>query len=1002
MDFIRAICNASGLWCMVKRSIIIVIIFSVFASMVYMWGFSDYATNNILFLPLNETGLDYSESNLNGSFYGNNYGFCFQESADEAPACGGFANGSYAYGGQWSDGNYTTFTNGGDRKVNYTKPYNSSYGTLWQVNYSDFSGIAGHYGFENITIPLDCWNYNSGQINLRLWAGGGVFDKFYVMMCYNGTWKNISQNISTGELNMRIFEEAIYWNKSQPNYTIGKINDAITFNAIDEYIDYGDNLDILDNNLTMCLWYKRNGFDGDWDFMAGKGDSSGTNGRYGWGVSGLSARAMFQFDCGVAVNCYANNNVTEGVWQHLCAIVYRADNISMYIDGNYESSCNLSVHDENLTSYDTNIEFHVAEYGNTGYYYNGTLDEVRVYDRALKEYEVYNIYSTTNYHENVSSNLSSYNNISTNFTLSINWSGFANNVNCSVTVSNDGVSCVNLTSVTTNMTTNCTLNTNYFYSDVEYQLYCTNGSKIYDAPVTLLTFNQPPVALNSSISPSNGVIYNTVLMGYCNATSNWTNTTLAYDYKWYSNDVLNLSGSNSSGFTIETSSHVSTITNLLKRNENWTFTCRAFDGSRYSDWLNSTTLIIGNSPPYSSGSLTKGYEKINFSIDVIGDIDSDNVSNSSIMWYVDNTLFPDFNNLSYINLSNLTIGQDVFVNFSVNDSGNHTWNTTATYTYNDTLAPIMTNCNLSPIKGVSDFTLFVDCQDIGGLSVDTGNGYPKVAIYHNTEGFKVNRTMNYSSGTTYNTTYTFPERSGWYTFRFFCADNNSNLVTNYTSGLQFTIETTSGGGGSGGGTTIINIIEPESKNFSLQTYSGTKSLDFILAKGSKRSRSKELYLRNSDIEAINLRLTCISSDNSTNKKIDICNYVEIANETLTINPSDIDLTETVIKVMTPENASFGDIYNFNLVAYEETEGEILFSKVSVQARVPYYGLVYKWSNFPLTDGRYQYPVLILAIFGGLMFMILSIGIAGRKFAFTGFMVGTLGFVLVFGLILAFV
>jgi len=175
-----------------------------------LWTPNNFVTNYSLY---NE--LPYHNTSKNGTY-------CYQESANVSTACGGLATGSYRtsgfyYGTNFSlavDGNWNTATNQttiGDASyldimiVNYTKPTLAT-GAIWQVK--DLDGI------KNITIPSSCWNAFADKI--RLAAGIeklGVY-KTTSWYCFTGSgdYDFISINLSYYTSNHYVYEEAVWWN----------------------------------------------------------------------------------------------------------------------------------------------------------------------------------------------------------------------------------------------------------------------------------------------------------------------------------------------------------------------------------------------------------------------------------------------------------------------------------------------------------------------------------------------------------------------------------------------------------------------------------------------------------------------------------------------------------------------------------------------------------------------------------------------------------------------
>lgn len=232
------------------------------------------------------------------------------------------------------------------------------------------------------------------------------------------------------------------------------------------------------------------------------------------------------------------------------------------------------------------------------------------------------------------------------------------------------------------------------------------------------------------------------------------------------------------------------------------------------------------------------------------------------------------------------------------------------------------------------------------------------------------------------------------TFNLTVYANDTAGNTNSTT-QEFTIESSDIGGGApgAGGAAIIfpgiGIIQAIfATNFSLTTTNLETILDFVLAKDSVRPRKRSLFLTNKGIEPIMVNLICnfvpLEEDeiNQSGEQIDICDYVILPKGNITIPPSEKENIEIEFEVSTPENASFGDRYLYNILAVElvEESNFTLISRLSVSNRVPLWGLIFKWSHVPFQGvsdiEKRAYPVFWIAlffsfIFSGILFFYLN-------------------------------
>jgi hypothetical protein len=141
---------------------------------------------------------------------------CYQESANtsnllsrDTQNCGLIYAGSYSTNASsyllniWTNGIRTQSAAlfGAYFNINYTKP-TFSINAIWAVN---LYGVSPYDGNTNISIPVDCFNYNVTNLSLKV-----IFDSagYTTLYCYNGSWKNISSYYT---YNSGISEEAIIW-----------------------------------------------------------------------------------------------------------------------------------------------------------------------------------------------------------------------------------------------------------------------------------------------------------------------------------------------------------------------------------------------------------------------------------------------------------------------------------------------------------------------------------------------------------------------------------------------------------------------------------------------------------------------------------------------------------------------------------------------------------------------------------------------------------------------
>ncbi len=342
------------------------------------------------------------------------------------------------------------------------------------------------------------------------------------------------------------------------NRTGGKIGGAYLFNGSGNVLECLDancggtnagDLDMGTQDWTALAWVKT--FTGGnvvtkSGFMCGGGNPDG----WGFGVyenghlsAGLhdqaSADCKFTADDGTSVN--------DGNWHLIAGVFDRDGYLTRYADGQ-KTGADLDITSLTGDVIDDTKNFYIGmrdEAGDPGYF-NGSIDEVRIFNFSLTRDQIYQIFLEENKSKNAQVML--FNETS----LNDQWI-------CSVTP-NDG----------------------YFDGTTKNSTAVTISSTNTAPSITALSFSPPAAKTSSDIQ--------------CNATiTDDLNSSINAEYWWYNNSVLALSGnktvSNSTNTIITTLGSGNTT-----KGETWNCTIRAYDGVIYSS-TNSTTIAIQNSAP---------------------------------------------------------------------------------------------------------------------------------------------------------------------------------------------------------------------------------------------------------------------------------------------------------------------------------------------------------------------------------------------------------------------
>jgi hypothetical protein len=163
---------------------------------------------------------------------------------------------------------------------------------------------------------------------------------------------------------------------------------GLDFDGVDDYIDLGTTNGFnLVMNFTISAWIKPDSF-GDPSYpylrILSRRIDTPTFGGYELMLNnGSGTERMSLASPGIGSASSYNNTITLGVWQHI-TVVDQAGTIKFYIDGVYEGGGSVVINSKD--SIKAVIGDSSNNLGCCGF--NGTIDEVQIYNRVLSEEEI--------------------------------------------------------------------------------------------------------------------------------------------------------------------------------------------------------------------------------------------------------------------------------------------------------------------------------------------------------------------------------------------------------------------------------------------------------------------------------------------------------------------------------------------------------------------------------------------------------------------------------------
>lgn len=157
---------------------------------------------------------------------------------------------------------------------------------------------------------------------------------------------------------------------------------AMDFDGVGDYIDCGSDpaFDIADE-IAVAAWANIISIPTQWVAIVSKGENA-------WRISNVGSSNAFHFGINIWSSAYpsVNGNTAVGTdeWHHVCG-TYDGSSINIYLDGAIDGT--LTNATTGIGTSTTNL-FIGENPEETGRYWDGLIDEVTIYNRALSRAEI--------------------------------------------------------------------------------------------------------------------------------------------------------------------------------------------------------------------------------------------------------------------------------------------------------------------------------------------------------------------------------------------------------------------------------------------------------------------------------------------------------------------------------------------------------------------------------------------------------------------------------------
>ncbi|MDO8594906.1 MAG: LamG domain-containing protein [bacterium] len=161
-------------------------------------------------------------------------------------------------------------------------------------------------------------------------------------------------------------------------YDAGKVGQGFNFDGSNDYVKLPTDVSV-NGNGTIAFWFNINAFD---KIPIGRNNDNDT-----YIHLSNATTIVVQTDTTATAKTFTVPTISTGVWYHL-AVTRTSDTTRVYLNGTESSTGGQAQNPDYITVNQ------IGRYGDgtAGYWYNGLLDEVRIYNRGLTAAEVKQLY----------------------------------------------------------------------------------------------------------------------------------------------------------------------------------------------------------------------------------------------------------------------------------------------------------------------------------------------------------------------------------------------------------------------------------------------------------------------------------------------------------------------------------------------------------------------------------------------------------------------------------
>jgi len=262
------------------------------------------------------------------------------------------------------------------------------------------SSLLTNTTYENLSVGFTISDLDNNPVtNITDWRVDGnsinvlnmPFDK-RVSSTNTGDIKDYSTNLNTGTLGGGTSSNSPTWTSS------GKVGGAYDFDGVDDYLQVSAMSGGVNGNVTISMWVNWKGDSGDTDvngrLVLLDAQNPGDDVWLNLNTAGNSKFNVYFDDLASSGYHDSNTIVSQNIWTHLVAN-WNGTHINLYINGTLDNSISTS----GTITFDTssfNIGSREEFSAGNDFYFNGTIDEVQIYNRSLSAEQISALYVAGN------------------------------------------------------------------------------------------------------------------------------------------------------------------------------------------------------------------------------------------------------------------------------------------------------------------------------------------------------------------------------------------------------------------------------------------------------------------------------------------------------------------------------------------------------------------------------------------------------------------------------